>query len=79
MEAQLYGHYPDGDGCAITIGLKKKDIQELIKIRDTIVTSMYMPYWNKLLKLLNNIITETQKKDEQGTRYLDSKFKKGME
>ena len=75
MEAQLYGHYPDGDGCAITIGLKKKDIEEVIKIRDTIVTSMSMPYWNKLLKLLNNIIAETQKKDEQGTRYLDAQLR----
>ena len=75
MEAQLYGHYSDGDGCAITIGLKKKDIEEVIKIRDTIVTSMSMPYWNKLLKLLNNIIAETQKKDEQGTRYLDAQLR----
>ena len=79
MEAQLYNHYPLGDGCSIVIGLSKQDIKEIIKIRDTITTSMYEPYWANLLKLLNNIIQETKKDDTQGIRHMDAKLKKYKE
>jgi hypothetical protein len=78
MEAQLYNHYSDGDGCSIAIGLSNKDIKEIIKIRDTIMTSMSMPYWNNLLKLLNLIIAETKKDDTKGLRYRDAQLKERL-
>jgi hypothetical protein len=81
MEAQLYNHYPLGDGCSIVIGLTYENIKELKKAKDTLSINMYgsKSPWGGLVRLLDNIISESEKDDTQGLRYLDAQFKKGME
>ena len=79
MEAQLYNHYPLGDGCSIVIGLSEHDIAYLTEAADKLALNDSQPYsspMTKVLELLNNIIIETRKDDTQGIRLMDERLKK---
>ena len=74
MEAQLYRHYPDGEGCAIILGVEYKDIENYRRIINDPDISL-LEIYNLVTTLLNAIIEEAERPEEQGLLAQDQRMK----